>query len=145
MNRIPLWPFALFLILIAVAVTLHAEGPAHDSAQAVVVEAELPVSVVECECSARHDHRDLYMNDYGDHALAILDTNRTHVVQDRHESSAAFIATILPIYTAGEPRHLLRKAVGAAGVCSASHPSPIIETYPCDCRDARRQYLGGLA
>jgi hypothetical protein len=144
MKRIPLWPFALLLILIAVAVTLHAEGPDFERGQEIACEAELAGGPCACACESPTLSRD------GEHLTDItmgsdLDIiDRTHVVQHRHEASSA-----LEVFCPGESRHLSCEAVGSAGVCSASGHPHLFEADAClyhdETTDARPRYRGGAA
>jgi hypothetical protein len=148
MKRIPLWPFALLLILAAVAVTLHAEGPDFERGQEISCEAELAGGPCACACESPRLSREVEST-----VTAMpgnIDaTDRTHVVQAQLEVSSAIFDNKSVISTTGEPRHLFCKAVGSAGICSASDHPHLFEADACLYHDettaARPRYRGGAA
>jgi hypothetical protein len=148
-RSIPLWPFAVLLILIAVAVTLHAEGPDFERGQEIAVEAELCDYSCASACGESRLSREVESTVTA--MPWIIDaTDRTHVVQHRPEVSSANFDSLLVIDTTGESRHLSCEAVGSAGVCSASHLSHRFladsrRPYHDETTAARPRYRGGAA
>ncbi len=141
MNRIPLWPFAVLLFLIAVAVTLHAEGPDLKRRQEIACEAEL----CDCECASACEQSRLSREVTSSETAMeefLDDTDRTHVVQDRPETSSSIFDNTCAREFTGESRHLRCEAVGAAGVCSVSHLSPIFEPFPSTAPERARDRGG---
>jgi hypothetical protein len=149
MKRIPLWPFAVLLMLIAVAVTLHAEGPDFERGQEIACEAELTGGPCACACESPRLSREVENLTDATMGSDLEVTVRTHVVQDRREVSSAIFDNALASHSTGESRHLSCKAVGSAGVCSASDHPHLFEADACLYHDettvARPRYRGGAA